>query len=119
MEKVALIKCVEYEVELVEEKLREGFELLGGDEFLKRLIPKVNVLLKPNMLSVEAKGSPVVTHYVVFEAVIRIIKDILIISVLVIHLVLEIQGKQQKNPDLWKSQIDMGLNLRILKSLYM
>jgi uncharacterized protein (DUF362 family)/NAD-dependent dihydropyrimidine dehydrogenase PreA subunit len=76
MENVALIKCMEYDVELVEEKLRQGFELLGGHEFLKKLIPKDStVLLKPNMLSVEAKGSPVVTHYVVFEAVIRIIKE--------------------------------------------
>jgi len=75
MENVALLKCMEYDVDLVEEKLLQGFELLGGHDFLMKLIPKDSkVLLKPNMLSVEAKGSPVVTHYVVFEAVIRIVK---------------------------------------------
>ena len=76
MENVALLKCMEYDVDLIEKKLREGFELLGGDDFLKKLIPtNSKVLLKPNMLSIEGKGSPVVTHYAVFEAVIRIIKE--------------------------------------------
>ncbi|MCB2295812.1 DUF362 domain-containing protein [Clostridium algoriphilum] len=76
MEDIALIKCIKYDVDLLEKKLREGFDLLGGDEFLKKLIPKDSkVLLKPNMLSVENKESPVVTHYAVFEAVIRIIKE--------------------------------------------
>jgi uncharacterized protein (DUF362 family)/NAD-dependent dihydropyrimidine dehydrogenase PreA subunit len=76
MENVALLRCEEYNVDLIEKKLREGFELLGGEAFLKKLIPhNSKVLLKPNMLSVEAKGSAVVTHYAVFEAVIRIIKD--------------------------------------------
>jgi uncharacterized protein (DUF362 family)/ferredoxin len=72
MEKVALLKCSEYNVDLIESTLRQGFELLGGDNFLKKLIP---VLLKPNLLSIEKEGSPVVTNKVVFEAVIRIIKD--------------------------------------------
>lgn len=76
MEKVALLKCDSYDVTLIEKKLREGFELLGGNEFIRKLIPyNSKVLLKPNMLSIEGKGSPVVTHYSVFEALIRIIKD--------------------------------------------
>lgn len=76
MEKVALLKCSEYEVSIIEKKLREGFELLGGDSFLKSLVPyNSKVLIKPNMLSIENAGSPVVTHYSVFEAVIRILKD--------------------------------------------
>lgn len=76
MEEVTLLKCTEYDVDIVEKKLREGFELLGGESYLRRLIPeKSSVLLKPNMLSVEKSGSPVVTNDVVFEAVIRIIKD--------------------------------------------
>ena len=76
MENVALLKCTEYDVDLIEKKLREGFQLLGGHDFLRKLIPRNSkVLLKPNMLSVEGKGSPVVTHYAVFEAVIRIIKE--------------------------------------------
>lgn len=76
MEKVALLKCEDYDVKLIEEKLREGFNLLGGDKFLKELIPyNKKVLLKPNMLSIEEAGSPVITNFNVFEAVIRIIKD--------------------------------------------
>lgn len=76
MEKVALLKCTEYNVDIIEQKLREGFELLGGEAFLRKLIPvNSKVLLKPNMLSIEAAGSPVITHFAVFEAVIRIIKE--------------------------------------------
>jgi uncharacterized protein (DUF362 family)/NAD-dependent dihydropyrimidine dehydrogenase PreA subunit len=76
MEKVALLKCTGYEVENLETKLREGFGLLGGEDFLRRLIPQGSrVLLKPNFLSTVEKGSPVITHHAMFEAVIRIIRD--------------------------------------------
>lgn len=76
MDKVALLKCTEYDVDMIEKKIREGFELLGGDAYLRKLIPQGSkVLLKPNLLSIENAGSPVVTHYKTFEAVIRIIKD--------------------------------------------
>ncbi|GKU25010.1 DUF362 domain-containing protein [Clostridium folliculivorans] len=76
MEKVALLKCTEYNVDTIEKKLREGFELLGGSSFLRKLIPKNSkVLLKPNFLSVVEKGSIVITHYAMFEAVIRIVKE--------------------------------------------
>lgn len=76
MEKVVLLKCEEYDVDKIEKKLRDGFDLLGGDEYLKKLIPSGSkVLLKPNMLSIEEAESPVVTNYKLFEAVIRIIKD--------------------------------------------
>lgn len=76
MEKVALLKCENYNIEVIEEKLRQGFNLLGGDKFLSELIPyNSKVLLKPNMLSIEEAGSPVITNFNVFEAVIRIIKD--------------------------------------------
>lgn len=76
MEKVALLKCTDYDVDKIEKKLREGFELLGGNTFLRKLIPENSkVLLKPNFLSVIEKGSPVITHYAMFEAVIRIVKE--------------------------------------------
>lgn len=76
MEKVALLKCEEYDVALIEKRLREGFKLLGGHSYLRKLIPfGSKVLLKPNMLSVEQPGSPVVTHFAVFEAVIRIVSE--------------------------------------------
>lgn len=76
MNKVALLRCEEYKIETIENKLREGFELLGGEKFLKKLIPyNSKVLLKPNMLAIERPGSPVITHFNVFEAVIRVISD--------------------------------------------
>jgi uncharacterized protein (DUF362 family)/Pyruvate/2-oxoacid:ferredoxin oxidoreductase delta subunit len=76
LEKVALLKCESYDVDLIEYKIREGFNLLGGEKFLRELIPpNSKVLLKPNLLSVEQKESPVVTHYAVFEGVIRVLKE--------------------------------------------
>lgn len=76
MEKVALLKCTDYDVHNIEKKLREGFELLGGTSFLRALIPEnSSVLLKPNFLSVVERGSPVITHYAMFEAVVRIVKE--------------------------------------------
>jgi uncharacterized protein (DUF362 family) len=76
MEKVALLKCTDYDVDSIEKKLREGFELLGGKSFLRNLIPENSkVLLKPNFLTVIEKGSPVITHYAMFEAVVRLVKE--------------------------------------------
>lgn len=76
MEKVALLKCTDYDTDLIERTIREGFELLGGEAYINKLIPRDSkVLLKPNMLSVEQAGSPVITHFAVFEAVIRIVKE--------------------------------------------
>lgn len=39
MDKVALLKCDEYDLKKVEKTLRNGFELLGGNSFLNKLIP--------------------------------------------------------------------------------
>ncbi len=76
MQKVALLRCKEYDVDLVEQTLRKGFDLLGGEEYIRKLIPYgAKVLLKPNLLSSEPPGSPVVTDYRTFEAIIRIFKD--------------------------------------------
>lgn len=76
MERVALLKCETYDADVIEKKLRQGFDLLGGDSFLRELIPyNSKVLLKPNMLSIEQAGSPVITNFNIFQAVIRIIKD--------------------------------------------
>lgn len=76
MEKVALLKCEEYNVQLIEDKIREGFNLLGGETFIRNLIPyNSKVLLKPNLLITEPPGSIVITHFVVFEAIIRVLKD--------------------------------------------
>ncbi|MDP4179278.1 MAG: DUF362 domain-containing protein [Bacillota bacterium] len=76
MEKVALLKCTDYDVDLIEKKLLEGFQLLGGEKFLRELIPAGSrVLLKPNLLAGADAGSHIITHFAVFEAVIRIVKE--------------------------------------------
>ena len=75
-EKVVLLKNQGYNVDRIEEKLREGFDLLGGDAYVRQLIPTgAKVLLKPNLLSVENMDSPVFTNHVFFETVIRVLKD--------------------------------------------
>ena len=49
---------------------------MGGISYLRELIPENSkVLLKPNFLSIIEKGSPVITHYAMFEAVVRIVKE--------------------------------------------
>lgn len=74
--KVVLLKCEEYDVSLIEKNIRQGFQLLGGESYIKKLIPTGStVLLKPNLLSTESPGSPTVTNNIFFEAVIRVIKD--------------------------------------------
>lgn len=76
MDNVVLLKCSEYNIELIERKIRKGFELLGGDKFIRKIIPyNSKVLLKPNLLNVENPGSIAVTNNVFFEAAIRVIKD--------------------------------------------
>lgn len=75
-EKVVIKKCEEYDLEEIEEKIREGIELLGGDSYFKGIVkPGSTVLLKPNLLSMERVDSITVTNHVFFEAVIRVIKD--------------------------------------------
>lgn len=75
-EKVALLKCTTYDISTLEDTIRHGFDLLGGDAYLKELIPPGSkLMLKPNMLSVEKPGSIVVTNHQLFEAAIRVFKD--------------------------------------------
>lgn len=76
MNKVALLKCDKYDVDIIVNKIRDGFDLLGGEQYIRKLIPYNSLLLlKPNMLSVERPASPVITNSVVFEAVIRVFRD--------------------------------------------
>jgi uncharacterized protein (DUF362 family)/Pyruvate/2-oxoacid:ferredoxin oxidoreductase delta subunit len=75
-EKIALLRCEAYELNQVEKTLREGFNHLGGEAFLRKLVPpQSHLLLKPNLLVAENAGSLTITHHVLFEAVVRILKD--------------------------------------------
>ncbi|QSH40448.1 DUF362 domain-containing protein [Lentisphaerota bacterium ZTH] len=76
MEKTVLLRCPDYDAGLIEQKIREGFEMLGGDAYIRKVIPAgSSVLLKPNLLISEKVGSPALTHCVFFEGVVRVLKD--------------------------------------------
>lgn len=76
MSSVFLAKCINYDVNEIENKIREGFMALGGDNYIRGFIKENSkVLLKPNVITGEKKGALSATHYIFFEAVIRVIKD--------------------------------------------
>lgn len=73
---VALLRCEGYAVDRIEAAFREGFALLGGDAWVRSLIPPgSHVLLKPNLLSPEPRESLVVTDHRFFEAAVRVLTD--------------------------------------------
>jgi uncharacterized protein (DUF362 family)/Pyruvate/2-oxoacid:ferredoxin oxidoreductase delta subunit len=72
MSKVVLLKVDDYDEELLREKLKEGFRLLGGIE--KFVPPGSKVLLKPNLLSARRPEECVTTHPVVIKAVVNCIR---------------------------------------------
>ena len=72
--KVSVVKCSSYDLELVCEKLRESIELLGGfDRFIG---PGSRVLLKPNMLTAYSPERAATTHPAILEAVIILLKEL-------------------------------------------
>lgn len=70
---VVILGCDSYNTELVYEKLKKGIEILGGIE--KFVSPNERILLKPNLLRGKTPEAGVTTHPVIFEAMIRILKD--------------------------------------------
>ncbi|MBL6990706.1 MAG: DUF362 domain-containing protein [Bacteriovoracaceae bacterium] len=72
MSKVVIKKCTSYDLELVQQTVEEGIELLGGvDRFV---FDNETILLKPNLLVGEHPDKCVTTHPVVFHAVAQTIK---------------------------------------------
>ena len=73
MSKVAILKCNEYNLDLVYKKIKEGIDLLGG---IESIIPKdKKILLKPNLVVAIDKDKAATTHPVFFEAVIQLLKE--------------------------------------------
>ncbi len=71
--KVAIIKCEDYNIDLVYSSIKNGINLLGGiQNFVK---PEEKILLKPNILSGKAPEKAVCTHPIIFEAVIKILLE--------------------------------------------
>lgn len=72
MSKVSLARCSDYGTDNVYNAVKKAVDLLGGiGRFVK---PGMNVLIKPNLLTVSAPESAVVTHPEVIRAVVRLVK---------------------------------------------
>jgi len=72
--KVSIVKCDNYQAKLVESRVREVIDLLGG---IKSFIKSGSrVLVKPNILMGKGPEFGIDTHPEVVRAVIRILKDI-------------------------------------------
>lgn len=71
MSKVVLMKCKEYDVEQIYQKLSWGFEQLGGIESIIAIDKKI--LVNPNTLVGIHPDAAATTHPAVFEAVVRIL----------------------------------------------
>ena len=70
MSKVVLLKCDEYDLEQIYQKIKWGINELGG---IESMIPKgKRVLLKPNLVVGCDKDLAATTHPVFFEAVLRL-----------------------------------------------
>lgn len=71
---VSIIKCKDYNPELVLGSVRMAIDLLGGiTNFIK---PRSKVLVKPNLLMAKGPESGIVTHPEILRAVIIILKEI-------------------------------------------
>jgi uncharacterized protein (DUF362 family)/Pyruvate/2-oxoacid:ferredoxin oxidoreductase delta subunit len=71
---VAIVKCKNYSPELVQEKVGQAIDLLGGiSDFIK---PQSRVLVKPNLLMATEPESGIDTHPEVVRALVRILRKI-------------------------------------------
>lgn len=71
--KVVLIRCEEYNIDLVYSSIKKGIDALGGiGNFVKN---GEKILLKPNLLSGKSPENAVCTHPVVFEAILKILLE--------------------------------------------
>jgi len=71
MPKVAVIKCEEYDIDMVYSAIKNGIILLGGiEKFVKK---NEKILLKPNLISGKEPENAVCTHPAIFEAVLKIL----------------------------------------------
>ncbi|MFO7964629.1 MAG: DUF362 domain-containing protein [Desulfobacterales bacterium] len=72
MSNVALLQCMEYNPDLIKEKILDGFDRIGFDPDSFR---HKKVVLKPNLLTNAAPEKAVTTHPAFFHAAVRIVKE--------------------------------------------
>lgn len=72
--KLSLLRCDSYSPKIVEEKVRQAVDLIGGiSSFIK---PSSRVLVKPNLLSAKEPEFGITTHPEVVRATVKILKGI-------------------------------------------
>lgn len=72
--KVSIVVCEEYSPKLLDEKIGQALELIGGlDKFVK---PGMRVLLKPNLLSAKAPERAITTHPEIVASVARAVRKL-------------------------------------------
>lgn len=72
MSKVCILKCNEYDYDLIQVKIDEALIHLGGIE--KYIKPGMKVLIKPNLVKNEKPGEQVTTHPLVVRALAHAVK---------------------------------------------
>ena len=72
MSKLSIVKCNSYKQKLVDEKVQESIELIGGIE--KIVKPGDRVLLKVNTLVASSPEKAITTHPALFKAVAKLVK---------------------------------------------
>lgn len=73
MSKVVVLRCEEYNLDLLYPKIKWGIEQLGG---IEKIIPKSKkVLVNPNMLVATESKNAATTHPIVFEAIVKLLLE--------------------------------------------
>ncbi|MCX6828632.1 MAG: DUF362 domain-containing protein [candidate division Zixibacteria bacterium] len=72
--RVAIVACDSYKQDILDEKIEELLDLLGGlDKYIK---PGMRVLLKPNLLSAKEPARAITTHPEIVAAVARKVREL-------------------------------------------
>jgi len=71
---VSIVRCKEYDPELVQRAVKRSVDLLGGISVFIR--PGSKVLVKPNLLLAQPPEAGVTTHPEVVRAIVKILKEI-------------------------------------------
>ncbi len=72
--KVSIVRCNSYDPQLIQEKVRQAIELIGGiTVFIK---PGSRVLVKPNLLMAKEPACGITTHPEVVRAAVKLLKEI-------------------------------------------
>jgi len=72
MNRIAIIKCADYQQDRVDRAVRESLNLLGGIERYVR--PGARVLIKPNLITARRPDEAATTHPAVVKALVQVVQ---------------------------------------------